>query len=68
MFETFRRLEDPAPVAGGTWLDLVIVPARAEAMNMTVANRNRSGGKGAEFTVVFPPALIVRDTARESVT
>ena len=35
---------------------------------MAVANRNRSGGKGAEFTVVFPPPLIVRDTARESVT
>ncbi|MBB5716716.1 sensor histidine kinase [Sphingomonas aerophila] len=68
VFETFRRLEGSDRVAGGTGLGLAIVKAFAEAMNMTVEARNRPDGSGAEFTLVFPPALIVRDIARQSVT
>lgn len=35
---------------------------------MTVEAGNRADGSGAAFTLVFPPPLIVRHVASESVT
>ena len=66
VFETFTRLEGSDRVTGGTGLGLAIVKAFAEAMGMTVEAGNRD--HGAAFTLVFPPALIVREPAPESLT
>ncbi|WP_085809334.1 sensor histidine kinase KdpD [Sphingomonas sp. TZW2008] len=66
VFETFRRLEGSDRAIGGTGLGLAIVKAFAEAMDMTVEAANRPDGSGAAFTLVFPPALIVRDNIAES--
>ena len=63
VFETFRRLEGSDRVPGGTGLGLAIVKAFAEAMGMGVEAGNREDGSGAAFTLVFPPALIVRELA-----
>ncbi|RYD63938.1 MAG: DUF4118 domain-containing protein, partial [Sphingomonadales bacterium] len=63
VFDTFRRLEGSDRVPGGTGLGLAIVKAFAEAMGMTVEAGNRADGSGAAFTLVFPPALIVREPA-----
>ena len=63
VFETFRRLEGSDRVPGGTGLGLAIVKAFAEAMGMAVEASNREDGVGAAFTLVFPPALIVREPA-----
>jgi two-component system sensor histidine kinase KdpD len=64
VFETFTRLEGSDRAIGGTGLGLAIVKAFADAMGMTVEAGNRADG--AAFTLVFPPALIVRDPAPES--
>jgi two-component system sensor histidine kinase KdpD len=66
VFETFKRLEGSDRVVGGTGLGLAIVKAFAEAMGMSVEASNRADGTGAAFTLVFPPALIVRDLPGES--
>jgi two-component system sensor histidine kinase KdpD len=66
VFETFRRLEGSDRAIGGTGLGLAIVKAFAEAMGMIVEATNRPGGGGAAFTLVFPPALIVRNIMTES--
>jgi two-component system sensor histidine kinase KdpD len=63
VFETFRRLEGSDRAIGGTGLGLAIVKAFAEAMGMGVEAGNRDDGSGAAFTLVFPPALIVREPA-----
>ncbi len=64
VFETFTRLEGSDRAVGGTGLGLAIVKAFAEAMGMGVEAADREGG--AAFTLVFPPALIVRAPAPES--
>ncbi|USI74790.1 sensor histidine kinase [Sphingomonas morindae] len=61
VFETFRRLEGSDRKIGGTGLGLAIVKAFAEAMGMTVRAGNRAEGDGAEFSLIFPRALLVRD-------
>lgn len=66
VFETFKRLEGSDRAIGGTGLGLAIVKAFAEAMGMIVEATNRPDGSGAAFTLVFPPALIVRDIMTES--
>ena len=63
VFETFRRLEGSDRAVGGTGLGLAIVKAFAAAMGMSVEAGNRDDGSGAAFTLVFPPALIVREPA-----
>jgi len=67
VFETFRRLEGSDRAVGGTGLGLAIVKAFAEAMGMLVEAGNRADGAGAAFTLVFPAALIVRETPSERV-
>ena len=64
VFETFTRLEGSDRAVGGTGLGLAIVKAFAGAMGMGVEAANREGG--AAFNLVFPPALIVRAPAPES--
>ena len=68
VFETFTRLEGSDRAIGGTGLGLAIVKAFAEAMNMTVEATNRADGIGASFALIFPPALIVRDTPTEGLS
>jgi two-component system sensor histidine kinase KdpD len=68
VFETFRRLEGSDRAIVGTGLGLAIVKAFAEAMGMTVEAANRDDAGGAAFALVFPPPLIVRDVAPESVS
>ncbi|SFP55479.1 sensor histidine kinase [Sphingomonas rubra] len=68
VFETFKRLEGSDRAIGGTGLGLAIVKAFAEAMEMVVEAGNRPDGKGAAFTLVFPPPLIVRAPSTESVS
>jgi two-component system sensor histidine kinase KdpD len=68
VFETFRRLEGSDRAIGGTGLGLAIVKAFAEAMGLSVEAGNREDRSGASFTLVFPPDLIVRDVAQESVS
>ena len=63
VFETFRRLEGSDRVPGGTGLGLAIVRAFAEAMGMSVEAGNRDDDRGAIFTLVFPPKLLVREPA-----
>ncbi len=67
VFETFRRFEGSDRAVGGTGLGLAIVKAFAEAMGMTAEAANRDDGAGAAFTLVFPPALIVRTAPESSV-
>ena len=64
VFETFRRLEGSDRALGGTGLGLAIVKAFAEAMGLSVTAGNRAEGGGAEFTLGFPPALIVIERVR----
>jgi two-component system sensor histidine kinase KdpD len=68
VFETFRRLEGSDRAIGGTGLGLAIVKAFAEAMDMGVEAGNREDCRGASFALLFPPNLIVRDVAQESVS
>ncbi|GGB19347.1 two-component sensor histidine kinase [Sphingomonas metalli] len=68
VFETFRRLQGSDRAVGGTGLGLAIVKAFAEAMGLSVEAANRAGGGGAAFTLVFPPALIVRDLPAEGLS
>jgi len=65
VFETFTRLEGSDRAVGGTGLGLAIVKAFAEAMGMMVEAGNRSGGGGAAFALIFPPALLLRDLPDE---
>jgi two-component system sensor histidine kinase KdpD len=62
VFETFRRLEGSDRAIGGTGLGLAIVKAFAEAMGMSVEASNREDLTGAQFSLCFPVALLVRDT------
>lgn len=64
VFETFTRLAGSDRAVGGTGLGLAIVKAFADAMGMGVEAADRGGG--AAFTLVFPPALILRAPAPES--
>ena len=59
VFFTARHFEPAYPALG-------YVKAFAEAMDMTVEAGNRDDGPGAAFTLIFPPALIVRDLKPES--
>lgn len=68
VFETFRRLEGSDRATGGTGLGLAIVKAFAEAMGLGVEAGNREDGSGAAFAILFPPSLIVRDVAQESIS
>lgn len=63
VFETFRRFEGSDRAVGGTGLGLAIVKAFSEAMGMTVEAANRTDRTGARFSLCFPSALIVRNTA-----
>ena len=60
VFDTFARLEGSDRSAGGTGLGLAIVKGFAEAMGMTVSAANRGEPRGAEFTLHFPQALLIR--------
>jgi len=62
VFETFRRLQGSDRQIGGTGLGLAIVKAFAEAMGMAVRAGNREDGTGAEFRLIFPKTLLVRDS------
>jgi two-component system sensor histidine kinase KdpD len=62
VFETFRRLQGSDRQIGGTGLGLAIVKAFAEAMGMGVRAENRTDGTGADFSLVFPRDLLVRDS------
>lgn len=64
VFETFRRFEGSDRAVGGTGLGLAIVKAFSEAMGMTVEASNRTDRTGARFSLCFPSALIVRNTAQ----
>jgi two-component system sensor histidine kinase KdpD len=59
VFGVFTRLEG-SDRRGGTGLGLAIVQGFAEAMGMQVRAGNRADGPGADFTLVFPPALLRR--------
>jgi two-component system sensor histidine kinase KdpD len=61
IFETFRRIEGSDRHVGGTGLGLAIVKAFAEAMGMAVAARNRADMSGAQFDLIFPADLLLRD-------
>lgn len=60
VFDTFRRFDGSDRSAGGTGLGLAIVKAFADAMGLSVEARNRPDANGASFTLVFPPAVVVR--------
>jgi two-component system, OmpR family, sensor histidine kinase KdpD len=62
VFETFRRIEGSDRKVGGTGLGLAIVKAFAEAMGMGVVAANRTDETGAQFALVFPRDLLVRDS------
>jgi two-component system sensor histidine kinase KdpD len=65
VFETFTRFEGSDRAIGGTGLGLAIVKAFADAMGMSVEAANRTDGKGAVFTLIFPSKLVVRDLSTE---
>ena len=58
VFDTFTRLEG-TDRTGGTGLGLAIVKGFAEAMSLRVEAANRPDGRGASFTVHFPPACLI---------
>jgi two-component system sensor histidine kinase KdpD len=60
VFETFRRVEGSDRAPGGTGLGLAIVKAFAEAMGMSVTAANREDTPGADFSLCFPRALLMR--------
>jgi two-component system sensor histidine kinase KdpD len=60
VFETFRRVEGSDRAPGGTGLGLAIVKAFAEAMGMSVTAANREDMPGADFSLCFPRALLMR--------
>jgi two-component system sensor histidine kinase KdpD len=57
--DAFMRIEG-SDRKGGTGLGLAIVKAFAEAMGAGVTASNRVGGRGAAFTLRFPPSLVVK--------
>lgn len=63
IFDTFQRFDGSDRSAGGTGLGLAIVKAFAEAMDIAVEAANRDDAAGAQFTLVFPAAAIMRDVA-----
>ena len=62
LFGTFERIAG-SDRKGGAGLGLAIVKGFAEAMGLSVAARNRKGGKGAVVTLSFPAAAVVAATA-----
>ena len=68
VFETFTRIEGSDRATGGTGLGLAIVKGFAEAMGLTVEAANRENPRGARFSLSFPEALLVRESAREAIT
>lgn len=56
--DAFTRIEG-SDRKGGAGLGLAIVKGFAEAMGAAVTGGNREGGRGASFTLRFPPALVV---------
>lgn len=65
VFETFRRLEGSDRAKGGTGLGLAIVKGFAEAMGLSVTAANRENPRGACFSLIFPEALLVRDSGED---
>ncbi|KQM28340.1 MULTISPECIES: sensor histidine kinase [unclassified Sphingomonas] len=61
VFDTFTRLEGTDRSVGGTGLGLAIVKAFAEAMGLSVTAANRADSEGAIFSLLFPPASLLRD-------
>jgi two-component system sensor histidine kinase KdpD len=62
LFETFHGISG-SDRKGGAGLGLAIVKRFAEAMALEVSAGNREGGQGAAFTLAFPEALTVAETA-----
>lgn len=60
MFDTFVRISG-SDRKGGAGLGLAIVKSFAEAMGVGVLARNREEGRGAAFTLLFPPALAMNE-------
>ncbi|MEO7689839.1 MAG: sensor histidine kinase KdpD [Sphingomonas sp.] len=65
VFETFRRLEGSDRAKGGTGLGLAIVKGFAEAMGLSVTAANHENPRGACFSLIFPEALLVRDSGED---
>ncbi len=63
VFETFRRLEGSDRSSTGTGLGLAIVKGFAEAMGARVSAANRGDAQGAQFSLEFPEAALVRADA-----
>ncbi|GGE15784.1 two-component sensor histidine kinase [Polymorphobacter glacialis] len=61
VFERFRRLEGSDRSPSGTGLGLAIVRGFAEAMGITARAGNRADSGGADFSLIFPEALLVRE-------
>ncbi|HEX4365939.1 MAG TPA: DUF4118 domain-containing protein, partial [Rhodopila sp.] len=57
LFEKFWRGENTA--AGGTGLGLPIVKGFAGLMGASISAHNRSDGKGAVFTLIFPNSAVL---------
>ena len=60
IFDTFTRVEGSDRTKDGTGLGLAIVKGFAEAMGLSVSAANREAPHGAQFTLHFPEALLVR--------
>ena len=60
IFDTFTRVEGSDRTKDGTGLGLAIVKGFAEAMGLSVSAANRHDPQGAQFTLHFPDALLVR--------
>ena len=65
VFETFHRLDGSDRSAAGTGLGLAIVKGFAEGMGLTVRAANRSDRRGADFSLIFPESLLVRERAAD---
>ncbi len=59
IFERYYRAEDRDRRAAGAGLGLAICKGFMAAMGGDIVASNRAGGKGAVFTLIFPPALVL---------
>jgi two-component system sensor histidine kinase KdpD len=65
VFETFHRLDGSDRTTTGTGLGLAIVKGFAEGMGLRVRAANRGDGQGADFSLIFPESLLVRERAAD---
>lgn len=66
VFETFNRLDGSDRTTTGTGLGLAIVKGFAEGMGLSVRAANRDDRRGADFSLVFPENLLVRERIAEA--